>query len=187
MGGDLGALSKKKPNLVVFASDQGPGDAQRTAIMSQTGNLLAKHGAKIVCLAENDIFPLPLITSAQLAGAEIELICDRQYSLPKTLKNITIHVIEKRDDRVKALAKIADCFICLPGSLASTTSHFLTIADLGAQKPMVFLNKNKAFEIVRGFSSDVFVHSFAKAHRNVQFVENVEDIWPRVEKLLADQ
>ncbi len=177
--------SIKKPTLVVFASDQGPGDAARTSIMSQAGSVLAKNGAKLVCLAENDIVPLSFLTSARAAGGEVELICDAEYALPTSLEDISVCVIAEREARFAALAEMADCFIGLPGSLASVTAHYLTIARLGAKTPMVFLNQNNAYEIVRGFSADVFVHTFQEAHRKVQFVEHVEEIWPRVEKLLG--
>jgi len=173
--------------VVVFASDQGPGDAERTAIMSQTGNILAKQKAKIIALVQDDLLPLPLLTSARLAGADIELICDKEIDLPTALKDIDKTIIEDTAERHKALAQVADCFIGLPGSLASATGFFLTVADLGASKPMVFLNKNRAFEILRGISVDVLAHSFHKAHRNIQFVETVDEIWPKVEKLTGAQ
>ncbi|MCF6325789.1 MAG: hypothetical protein L3J21_00700 [Devosiaceae bacterium] len=173
----------KQITVVVFASDQGPGDAERTAIMSQVGNILAKQKARIICLAQKDLLPLPLLTSAHLADADIELVCDKEIDLPASLKDIDKTIIENPAERHKALAQAADCFIGLPGSLASATSFFLTIADLGASKPMVFLNKNRAYEILRGISVDVFAHSFHKAHRNIQFVESVGEIWPKVEKL----
>lgn len=175
----------ENPTLVVFASDQGPGDAARTSIMSQVGSLLAKNGAKLVCLAENDIVPLPFLTSARAAGGEVELMCDAEYALPTSLEGITVQIIAKREARLSALAEMANCFIGLPGSLASVTAHYMTIAQLGAKTPMVFLNQNNAYEIVRGFSADVFVHTFQEAHRKVQFVENIEEIWPRVVRLLS--
>ena len=174
-----------KPTLVIFASDQGPGDAERTSIMSQTGSLLAKHDVKLVCLSENGIMPLALLKSACTKGAQIELVCDAECELPKALQNITKRVIADRHDRLIELAKIADCFVILPGSLATATSHFLTIKELGAKVPMVFLNQNKAFEIVRGFSADVFVHTFPTAHKNLQFAEDVDDIWVKVSKALS--
>ena len=174
----------EKPTLVIFASDQGPGDAARTSIMSQTGAALAKQGAKLVCLAENNVLPLSLLSSARAAGGEVALVCDGEYALPDSLNDIAVRIIADRDERHAALAQTADCFVALPGSLASVTSLFLTIANLGAKKPMVFLNQNNAYEIVRGFSADVFVHTFPDAYKKVQFVENVEDIWPRVVKLL---
>ena len=175
----------KVPTLVIFASDQGAGDAERASIMSQTGNMLARQNVKLVCLAEKGVLPLPLLTSARAAGGDIELIADQGYVLPQNLQDLTIKVIADQQERYAYLAQIADCFVSLPGSLASITSQFFTIADLGAKIPMVFLNKNNAYEIVRGFSVDVFAHSFEQAHRNVQFVDSVEDIWGRVAKLVG--
>ncbi len=172
-------------SLVIFASDRGPGDAERTAIMSQAGNLLARNGARIVCLAEDGVFPLALLTTAHLAGADIELVCDRETELPPVLGDIEKTIIENGKARYETLAEKADCLVGLPGSLASVSSLFLTIAELETVRPMVFLNRNRAYEIIRGFSSDVFFHSFQKAHRNVQFVETVEEIWPRVQRLIG--
>ena len=54
-----------KPTLAVFASDQGPGDPERASIMSQAGALLARRGARIVCLVEGACVPVPLITAAR--------------------------------------------------------------------------------------------------------------------------
>ncbi|HHB81998.1 MAG TPA: hypothetical protein ENK61_00845 [Devosia sp.] len=173
------------PTLVIFASDKGPGDATRTAIMSQTGSLLARHGAKLVCLVENDDVPVALLKSACAKGATIELIVDKEYALPDVLQSITIQIIPDRAERLATLVRLADCFVILPGSLATATSHFLTVKELGARVPMVFLNQNNAFEIVRGFSADVFAHTFQQAHKNMQFAENVDEIWDHVSKLLA--
>ncbi len=173
------------PTLVIFASDKGPGDATRTGIMSQTGSWLAKHGAKLVCLVENDDIPVPLLKSACAKGAKIELIADKEYALPDVLQSITTRVIPDRAERLATLGEIAECFVILPGSLATATSHFLTLKNLGARVPMVFLNKNKAFEIVRGFSADVFSHTFQQAHKNMQFAESVDEIWDSVNKLLT--
>jgi hypothetical protein len=46
------AANVASPALAVFASDKGPGDAERSSIMSQAGTLLARHGARIICLAD---------------------------------------------------------------------------------------------------------------------------------------
>lgn len=174
-----------KPTLVVFASDQGPGDAERTSIMSQTGKLLASKGVKLVFLVENGVVPMALLKSAFSRGAEVELICDGECDLPGGLKEVNRRTISEQNARYDALAEMADCFVILPGSLATAISHFQTVKELGAKVPMVFLNQNKAFEIVRGISADVFVHTFPTAHKNLQFAENVEDIWTKVSKVLG--
>ena len=179
-------LETGSPTIGVFASDQGPGDAARTAIMSDTGNMLARNGATLLALAERDMVPLPLLSSALAAGGKVELVCDKPCNLPPTLKDSSITIIPDRLERTRSMARRADCFVILPGSLSSATSHFLSISDQKSSPPMVFLNQNRAFEIVRGFSADVFVHTFPRAHRQVLFAETVEEIWPRVAKLIGE-
>ncbi|MDB5537996.1 MAG: hypothetical protein JWQ65_2871, partial [Devosia sp.] len=46
------------PVLAVFASDKGPGDAERASIMTQAGMYFARHGASIICVAENGVIPV---------------------------------------------------------------------------------------------------------------------------------
>ncbi len=171
--------------LAIFASDKGPGDAGRSSLMSQTGALLAKKGAKLICLGENDQMPLPVITSARAAGGDVALIADESFVIPKALGDISVERIAEKKDRLHRLAELADCFVGLPGSLASATNLYFTVAELGASKPIVLLNHNNAFEIIRGISVDVFAHSFPKAHKSVQFAETVEDVWTKVSRLTA--
>ncbi len=174
-----------KSTLVIFASDQGPGDAERTPIMSQTGKLLASKDVKLVFLVENGVVPMAILKSSFSRGAEVELICDGGCDLPGGLKEVNQRTISDQSARYAALAEMADCFVILPGSLDTAISHFQTIKELGAKIPMVFLNQNKAFEIVRGFSNDVFAHTFPTAHKNLQFAEDVDDIWAKVSKVLS--
>ncbi len=175
----------KQLTLAIFASDKGPGDAGRSSLMSQTGALLAKKGAKLICLAQDGQMPLPVITSARAAGGGVALIADDSFVIPKALGDISVERIAEKKDRLNRLAEMADCFVGLPGSLASATSLYFTVAELGASKPVVLLNHNNAFEIIRGISVDVFAHSFPKAHKSVQFAETVEDVWTKVARLTA--
>ena len=177
--------SSEQLTLAIFASDQGPGYAGRSSLMSQTGALLAKKGAKLICLAQNEQMPLPAITSARAAGGDIALIADESFVMPKALGDVSVERIAEKSNRLHRLAELADCFIGLPGSLASATSLYFTVAELGASKPIVLLNHNNAFEIIRGISVDVFAHSFPKAHKSVQFAESVEDVWTKVARLTA--
>ncbi len=177
--------TSKQLTLAIFASDKGPGDAGRSSLMSQTGALLAKKGAKLVCLGENEQMPLPAITSARAAGGDVALVADESFSIPNALDGISVERIAQKKDRLNRLAELADCFVGLPGSLASATSLYFTVAELEASKPIVLLNHNNAFEIIRGISIDVFAHSFPKAHKSVQFAESVEDVWTKVARLTS--
>ena len=77
------------PVLGVFASDRGPGDAERASIMSQVGSFLARRGARLVCLGDEGV-PVPLITSARTAGGEVTLIAAEDYSEPSAFGGVGI-------------------------------------------------------------------------------------------------
>ena len=67
------------PVIGIFASDHGPGDAERATIMSQAGSYLARRGARLACIVDTpDDIPVPLLTSARTAGGEVILIGDDQ-------------------------------------------------------------------------------------------------------------
>src|SRR4051812_35408573 len=106
------------PVLAIFASDRGPGDAERSSIMSQAGTYLAKRGAKLLCLAENGVIPVPLITAARAAGGDVQIIADENVVLPAALRSVPIEVLADADQRNARIAMLADAYVGLPGSLA---------------------------------------------------------------------
>lgn len=170
--------------LAIFASDKGPGDAERSSIMSMAGAHFAKRGARLVCLAQKDTMPLPVITSARAAGGEVELVADETYVLPPALKGIAVQRIGDNKARIERVCAMVDCFVALPGSLQSVTNLYFCVANTGLDTPVVLLNHRNAFEIVRGFCVDVFAHTNNKAYRNIQFADNVEDLWSKISKLV---
>jgi len=54
-----------------------------------------------------------------------------------------------------------------------------------AGKPIVFYNRNNAFEVLRGYIADVVAHSVPHHERLVQFSDSIEDLWNRVNRLVA--
>ncbi len=170
--------------LAIFASDKGPGDAERSSIMSRAGAYFAKRGAKLVCLAEKDVMPLPVITSARAAGGEVELVADETYILPPALKGIAVQRVGGNEARLERVSAMSDCFVALPGSLQSVTNLYFCVAKTGLDKPVVLLNHRNAFEIVRGFCVDVFAHTNNKAYKNIQFADNIEDLWNKISRLV---
>ena len=50
---------------------------------------------------------------------------------------------------------------------------------------MVLLNKNRAFEAMRGMAADILSHSVPHADRLVVFTDNVEDLWNKVNWALS--
>jgi len=181
--------SGNAPLIAVFASDRGPGDPERASIMSQTGTYFARRGARIICLAENGIIPVPLITATRAAGGHVEIIADPSIVLPPALAGVAMEVIDSREERIGRLAQLAKAYVALPGSLASASSLFATwsAAKLqGGTPPVVMLNRHRAFEVVRGYAADVLAPGLAGHERAVQFADTIEDLWARLSRLMAE-
>jgi hypothetical protein len=177
-----------RPTVAIFASDKGPGDAERASIMSQAGTYFARRGARIVCLAEGRSVAIPLITSARAVGGEIVVIGDESFALPRALISVPLEQFAEADQRLARVGALADAFVGLPGSLASITSLYLSWLKAGgatAGKPVVFYNRNNAFEVLRGYVADVVAHSVPHHERLIQFSDSIEDLWARINRLLA--
>ena len=178
------------PTLAVFASDKGPGDAERSSIMTQAGMYFARHGASIVCLAENGVIPVPLVTAARAAGGSVRIIADQGIALPPALAGVPLEVIAEQSERLRQVATLADALVGLPGSLASASALFgawTASKGLGKLCPVVMLNRHRAFEVMRGYAADVLSPGLPKYERSVQFADNIEDLWSRVSRLVGER
>lgn len=177
------------PIVAVFASDKGPGDAERASIMSQAGSYFARRGARLVCLAENGVIPVPLITAARTAGGVVQIVADATIALPKALAGVTMEVVPDKAERLARVAQLAQAYVALPGSLASASALFGTWASARAQgltPPVVMLNRHRAYEVMRGYAADVLSPGLAGYERAVQFADTIEDLWARLSRLISE-
>jgi len=175
----MSAVAPTGPVIAVFASDRGPGDPERANMMSEAGRVFARRGATILCLGENGVLPVPLITAARAAGGRVEVISDGSVAMPLALADVPVTVLPTAEERQARLTAAASVFVALPGSLASATALFRAWSS-GAGRPVVMLNRNRAFEAIRGFSVDVLAASVPGYDRNIQFADNVDDLWNKV-------
>ena len=178
-------MADQHPTLSIFASDHGPGDAERASIMSQAGSYLARKGARIACLGEGEELPVPLVTAARSAGGEIVVVADQSFAAPPALHDLPLERYDGPEARLARMASICDVMVGLPGSLASGTSLYRSWTK-AQDKPVVLLNRNRAFEAFRGFAGDIFSHSIKRHDRKVQFADNVEDLWNKIAWLLNE-
>jgi hypothetical protein len=171
------------PTIAVFASDRGPGDAERSALMSEAGTILARHKVRIDCLADESLEAIPLITAARAAGGNVLILVDEGFVAPPALAQVPVERIDDPEARLKRVGELAQVFVGLPGSLASAAMLYRSWQRAGAGasgKPVVLLNKNRAFEAMRGMAADILSHSVPHADRLVTFTDNVEDLWNKV-------
>ena len=177
------------PTVAVFASDKGPGDPERASIMSQAGSYFAKRGARIVCLAESGIIPVPLITAARTAGGNVQIVADTTIVLPPALAGVSMEVFPEKSERLTRIAELAAAYVALPGSLASASALFGTWAaakEQGRTPPVVMLNRHRAYEVMRGYAADVLSPGLPGYDRAVQFADTIEDLWARLSRLLSE-
>lgn len=176
-------VTTTRNSLAVFASDKGPGDAERAPIMTQAGTILARHGMRLICLADETLDVIPLITSARAAGGEVLVVADADFVAPPALSDVPVERIDDPEARIRRVGELAQVFVGLPGSLASAAALYRTWVRAGAgagNKPVVLLNHHRAFEAMRGMATDVLSHSTSHADRVVVFTDNVDDLWNKV-------
>lgn len=182
-------MTTQMPVLAVFASDKGPGDPERSSLMSQAGTYFVKRGASIVCLAENGVIPVPLITAARTAGGTVRIVADETIVLPLALQGVTMDVVSDRAARMTRVAELADALVALPGSLASTTGLYgvwTASREKGRKSPVLMLNRHRAYEVVRGYAADVLSPGLPGHERVVQFADSIEDLWSRLQRLISE-
>ncbi|MBK8085921.1 MAG: hypothetical protein IPK28_19980 [Devosia sp.] len=174
--------------LAVFASDKGPGDPERAPIMSQVGTILARHGVRIVCIADETLDTIPLVQGARSVGGNVLVVADEGFVPPAALGGLAIERIDDPEARLKRVGELAQCFVGLPGSLASAAALYRAWQRVGAGasgKPVVLLNRNRAFEAMRGMAADILSHSVPHSDRIVVFTDNVDDLWNKVNWALS--
>jgi predicted Rossmann-fold nucleotide-binding protein len=180
---------QKKPTLAVFASDRGPGDPERSSLMSMAGAMLARRGVRLVVLAHGDQLAVPLVTSARAAGGVVVVVADEATRFPSALADVPVERIAEAEARLRRVAALADIFVGLPGSLASAGDLYATWVRAGggaAGKPVVLLNRNRAFEPMRGMAADVLSHSVKRQDRMVVFTDNIDDLWNKIAWALTE-
>ncbi len=176
-------MSDKKV-LAVFASDKGAGDVKRADIMSKAGHFLAGKGFNFVVLAQNGEFCVPFITSARSAGADIKIIADEEFKIPKKLADIELKKFKTSAERYAMIDELSDVFVGLPCSLLSAKFLFEVWVENQGKKPVILLNKNRSFEFMRGFVQDVVSHKVRHVEKQIQHADNIEDLYNRIKKLV---
>jgi predicted Rossmann-fold nucleotide-binding protein len=173
----------------VFASERGPGDAERASIMSQVGKYLAGKGARLVCITDGGAVPVPLIAAARLAGGPVTIVADLAFRPPSALAGVDVERLSDEESRLRRLASLAGVFVALPGSFSSAAGLFRSWVRAGGgegDKPVVFFNRNGAFEVIRGFAADVLSPSVRHHDRYIQFADSPEDLWNKISWLLNE-
>lgn len=176
--------------LGIFASASVPGDPEWARIMTLAGTLFARNKTAIVCLAENGAHCRPLVAACRAAGGEVRVLSDGSVNASALSDGVRIEIIADADARLQRMSDLSDALVGFPASLAAVASLFnvWVLAGGGSSgKPVALLNRNRAYEVVRGYAMDVLSHSLSNAERLMFFADTVEELWNKLQKALAGQ
>ena len=175
------------PVLAVFADATQSGDAEYTRVLSSAGTLFARNGAHLICLVVDGAYCRPLVTSACAAGGAVTLLSDGSLDASLLAEGCTVETIEDEEARFQRLGDMADALVGFPAGLMQVRALFnaWVMAGGGASgKPVALLNRNRAYEVLRGYLVDVVTHSLADSDRLTVFADTVEDLWAKLQHAL---
>lgn len=159
-------------------------------VVSEAGRLCAENRWRVLVLAEGDNLCRPLLQAARRAGAEVLVVADEVVEPASLPKGVLLEVIEDADTRLMRVSDVADGFLILPTTLASIRDlHKAWVLAGGGSggRPVAMLNRNRAYEVFRGFTQDILNQSLANSDRLLMFADTVEDLLPRLQRALDMQ
>lgn len=170
--------------IAVFA------DAGVTPYQAQyryVGEVIARKRARLVCLSAGDDWSGALVDSAIAHGGAVTLVVSGGRAMAGVPRGVTIeHAPDRRAAGLRA-AQVSQALIGLPGGLDSTAALYRAWTDAGGSasgKPVGLLNRRQAFEVVRGFLTDVAAVGLGGIDHLVQVSENFDDLWARLDRLV---
>jgi hypothetical protein len=176
------------PALGIFAAVALPGDAEHPRILSNAGTLFASAGARLVCLAEDGTYCRPLVVAARAARGEVTILSDGSLDSHTFATGCVVEIIPEAETRIQRMSELADALVGFPVGLIGVRAMFNVWATAGggsSGKPVALLNRNRAFEVLRGYAMDVLSHSLTNTDQLVLFADTIEDLWTKLQRALA--
>lgn len=170
-------------SIAVFADC---GVTSHQALYRQVGSAIAKHGAHLVCVARNGQWPRALVDSAFASGGKVTIMVG-STSIPSGIpQGVTVRHWHSDIEAGKASVQEAEAILGLPGGIDNAAALYSAWTQAGgaqSQRPVGLLNRDRAFEVVRGFVADIAAVGRGNVDTLVQFSDNFEDLWGRLTRL----
>ncbi|RDE10510.1 hypothetical protein [Pelagibacterium lacus] len=171
-------------SIAVFA-DCGvtPHQAQYRA----AGAVAARHGMHVICTARNGQWPQALVDSALAEDGVVTVVSGpstRDLRVPGGVS------VQRCDSEIQAGIKavqMAQAVIGMPGCIETTAALYAAWTGAGgaaSQRPVGLFNRDRAFEVVRGFAADIAGVGRGNIDTLVQFSDNFEDLLNRLTRLV---
>lgn len=150
------------------------------------GEALARKKARLICVACNGQWPRALVDSALGHGGKVTVCAagDETLDVPRG-------VVIERADSVRAAGECAallgQALIALPGGMGAVATLYNAWSDSGGPqggRPVGLLNRHAAFEVVKGFLTDIAAVGLGSVDQFVQVSDNFEDLWTRLARIV---
>lgn len=150
------------------------------------GEAVARKRVHLVCIACNGEWPRALVDSALAHGGKVT-VCTAGEAMLNVPRGVTV---ERADDIRAAGARAAElgqALVALPGGLGAVSALYNAWTDAGGSesgKPVGLLNRQSAFEVVRGFLTDIAAVGLGGVDHLVQVSDSFEDLWNRLARIV---
>lgn len=173
--------------VAVFAAPIKGQEEGWEAMLAEAGRQCAVRKWRLIFLAENGNYCPGLIAAARAAGGEVLVLSDEAIPADTLPQGAVAETVSDAGERLQEASDLADGFLCLPTSLLSVRSLLNIWSRAGggsSGKPVAFLNRNRAYEVMRGYAQDVLSQSLPMTDRLMMFSDNLDDLTAKLQREL---
>lgn len=153
----------------------------------QAGAIIARHGAHLFCLARNGQWPRALVESALAGGGRVTVASGPPQARLAVPHGVTVVTEASEQAAAVHIVRTGQVVIGMPGSIDTAGALYAAWTAAGgalSKRPIGLLNHNRAYDVVKGFASDVAAVGRSNIDAMLQISDNFEDLWNRLTRLV---
>lgn len=150
------------------------------------GDAVARRKVNLVCVACNGEWPRALVDSALAQGGTVT-VCASGDKMPTLPRGVNVEMLADARAAGARAAALGHALIGLPGGLGVVATLYNAWTDTGGAhggKPVGLLNRHNAFEVVRGFMTDIASVGLGGVDHLFQTSDNFDDLWMRLTRVV---
>lgn len=170
-------------SIVAFADC---GVTSHQALYRQVGTSVARHGAQLICIGRKGQWPQALVESAFAGGGAVKVMVGPSPSALALPQGVAVETFASDREAARAGVQAAQTVLGLPGGIDTAASLYAAWTEAGGAasgRPVGLLNRDRAYEVVRGFIVDVAAHGRGNVETLIQFADNFDELWTRLTRL----
>ncbi|GGA54904.1 hypothetical protein [Pelagibacterium lentulum] len=174
----------KRPVITVFADS---GATPFDGVYAYAGDAIGKKAGHIICPLREGLWPKALVNAAlKHAKTQITFVTTPETVLVDIPAGIDIETAQDHRAANMRAASLGQTIVGLPANFGTISALYTAWADLGGAqsgKTVGLLNRKNAFEVVRGFFTDVAAVGIGNIDHLIQISDNFDDLLNRLMRL----